>query len=89
MEFIEPFLPYISYIVVALIILLLLKILKFKLKTLIKIAINILIGGIVLYFINYIPGINITIDIWRSLAVGVFGVPAVVIILIIYFIYER
>ena len=81
----SPFYPLISFIVVGLILLLILKIFKVKLKTIITILINILVGGIVLFCINYIPGINIPIDIWRSLAVGVFGVPAVIVIVILYF----
>ena len=80
-----PFYPLMSCILMALIFLLILKLLKVKMKTIITILVNILVGGIVLCLINYIPGINITVDIWRSLAVGVFGVPAVIVIVVLYF----
>ena len=86
----EKIAPYLSYIFVALLVIVLLKLLfKFRLKTIITLLINIIIGGLVLFFINYIPGININIDIFKSIIVGVFGVPGVIFILICYFVVER
>ena len=69
----------------AIVVFLLLKLLKVKWKTIIGLLLNILIGGIALYFINYIPGINLKIDILSSLVVGVLGIPGVIILLVLYF----
>ena len=74
---------YISFALVFLIMILIFKLFKFKTKTIITLLINILVGGVVLYFINYIPGISIAIDIWKALAVGAFGLPAVIVILVL------
>ena len=70
---------------ITIILILLLKLFHFKVKTIVTILINIIVGGLVLFLINYIPGVNISVDIWKSLAVGVFGLPAVVIILVLHF----
>lgn len=81
---------YLAYILAVLVVLLSIKfIFKAGIKTIIKLLINALVGGVVLFLINYIPGINITIDIFKSLIVGIFGVPGVIFILIYYFIMER
>ena len=85
--FLGPFYPIISYALVGIILILLLKLFHFKVKTIVTILINIIVGGLVLFLINYIPGVNISIDIWKSLAVGVFGLPAVVIILVLHFFF--
>lgn len=86
--FLEPFYPIICYAIIAIIVILLLKLFHFKLKTIISMIINIIVGGLVLFLINYIPGIEITINLWKALFVGVFGFPAVVIVVIAYFVFE-
>jgi inhibitor of the pro-sigma K processing machinery len=87
MNFLVPFYPLISYALVAIILILLLKLFHFKIKTIITILINIIAGGLVLFLINYIPGIDIQIDIIKSLIVGVFGLPGVIVILILHFFF--
>jgi len=87
MEFIDSYSPYISYVVVFLVILLILKLFHIKAKTIIKILINILVGGLVLFCINLIPGVSIGIDVFKSLAVGIFGIPAVIVILVLHFFF--
>ena len=87
LDSLQPFYPIISYLLVGLILILLLKLFHFKVKTIVTILINIIVGGLVLFLINYIPGVNIAIDIWKSLAVGVFGLPAVIIILVLHFFF--
>lgn len=87
MNFLVPFYPLISYAIVAIILILLLKLFHFKVKTIITILINIIAGGLVLFLINYIPGIDIQIDIIKSLIVGVFGLPGVIVILILHFFF--
>ena len=63
-----------------------LKLFKIKWKIIISLLINVLIGGIALYFVNYIPGVNLKIDIVSSLVVGLLGLPGVIILLVLYFI---
>ena len=87
MNFLVPFYPLISYALVAIILILLLKLFHFKVKTIITVLINIIAGGLVLFLINYIPGIDIQIDIIKSLIVGVFGLPGVIVILILHFFF--
>ena len=86
----EKVLPYLGYILVAIVVILILKLI-FKLgpKQIIKCAINIIIGGLILFLINYIPGINIHIDIFKSITVAFLGVIGVVIVVIYYFLIER
>ena len=86
----EQYAPYLSYIFVGLLVIVLLRLIfKFKIKTIVTLILNVLIGGIILYLINYIPGIDITIDIFKSIIVGSFGVPGVIFILIYHFFVER
>ena len=87
MTFINTYSPYISYILVLLVFLLVLKLLRIKTKTIIKLLINIVIGGAILFCVNLIPGISISIDIFKSLAVGIFGIPAVIVILVLHFFF--
>ena len=63
-----------------------LSIFKVSFKIILKLVINSLVGGIILYLINFIPSISLPITWYNALAVGVFGIPAVIIILIVYFI---
>lgn len=71
---------------VLLIFLLILKVFKVSLKIILKFAINALVGGIILYAVNYIPGINLEITWINATLTGIFGIPAVIVILILYFI---
>lgn len=86
----EKFLPYITYILTALIVILILKfVFKFGIKTIIKLIINIIAGGMVLFMVNLIPGLNLPINITNSLLVGIFGLPGVIFILIYNLFWER
>ena len=87
---IEQVMSYLGYILVAIAVILALK-LVFKLgaKQIIKCAINIVVGGLILFLINYIPTINIPIDIFKSITVAFLGVIGVVIVVIYYFLVER
>ncbi len=78
---------WVLYLFIALVVLLIiLKLLKFSLKTIIKIAINTLIGLVVVYLLNLIPGVDIPLEWWSGLIVGVFGIPGAIVLLIISFI---
>ncbi len=59
---------------------------KVSLKLILKIVINALLGAIILYLVNFIPGVDLPITWINALATGIFGIPAVIVILIIYFV---
>lgn len=80
------FSPLIFGLIIILVLFILFKILKFSLKTLIKLIINIVVGIIVIYLLNLIPGVEIPLEWWSGLIVGIFGIPGVIIMLIISFI---
>lgn len=65
-----------------------LKIISFPIKMIIKLVINAVVGGAVLFLINYFGAtIGFTLDInWLSaLIVGVLGVPGVIIVAILQY----
>ena len=59
---------------------------KVSLKIILKIVLNALLGAIILYLVNFIPSVDIPITWINALATGIFGIPAVIVILIIYFV---
>ena len=73
-------------IVAGICLLLFLKLVRIKRRIIISLFVNILIGGVALYFINYIPGIDLKIDTLSSLVVGLLGIPVVIILLVLNFI---
>lgn len=60
-----------------------LKLLKVSFKIIWKLLINALVGGIVLYLLNLIPGVNMPINWLTTVCTGIFGIPAVVVIFIV------
>ena len=84
------FVPYLTYILTVIVFILLLRfVFKFTLKRIFKFVINIIVGGLILFLVNYIPGINITLDVIKSIVVGILGVPGVIIVIIYYFLIEK
>lgn len=77
----------VQYILVfaAVIVLLLigLKLFKATFKTIITIIINAVIGGLAIWLLNFIPAVDIPLVWWTALLAGIFGVPAVIVMLII------
>ena len=73
-------------LVVVVIFLLLHFIFKTSIKLIFKILINSLIGFVILTICNFIPGINVEINIISSLITGVFGIPGAIVIIILSFI---
>lgn len=59
------------------------KVFKISFKVLWKILINSLIGAIILFVVNLIPGISVALNVINCFLVGVFGIPAAIIIVII------
>ena len=68
---------------VILILWLVLKLFKVSFKVIWKLLINALIGGVVLYLLNLIPGISRPINWLTTILTGIFGVPAVIVIFIV------
>ena len=68
---------------VILILWLVLKLFKVSFKVIWKLLINALIGGVVLYLLNLIPGISMPINWLTTIFTGIFGVPAVIVIFIV------
>ena len=68
---------------VILILWLVLKLFKASFKVIWKLLINALIGGVVLYLLNLIPGISMPINWLTTILTGIFGVPAVIVIFIV------
>lgn len=62
------------------------KIFLFPIKMLTKLVINAIVGGIILFLVNYIGGfwgLHIAFNIVNAIIVGVLGVPGVVLLLFI------
>ena len=62
---------------------LVLKLFKVSFKVIWKLLINALIGGVILYLLNLIPGISMPINWLTTILTGIFGVPAVIVIFIV------
>lgn len=75
-----------AYLIIAVVLVVILKLIKVKWKVVISLLINTLIGGIVLFLVNYIPFINLEINVINSLFVGVLGVLGVILLLVYNFI---
>ena len=61
----------------------LLKLFKVSFKIIWKLLVNALIGGLVLFVLNFIPGVNMPINWLTTILKGLFGVPAVLVIFIV------
>ena len=77
---------YLSFLVALIVLFLVLKIIAAQIKIIIKLMINALAGGVVLFLINMIgAGFGFVLDInWiTSLIVGIFGVPGVILVILL------
>ena len=61
----------------------LLKLFKVSFKIIWKLLVNALIGGLVVFVLNFIPGVNMPINWLTTILTGLFGVPAVLVIFIV------
>lgn len=79
----------VQYILIALaafiLLILVLKLLRVSFKTILKIAINAAIGIGLIFLLNLIPNVAIPVNWWTALVSGVFGVPGVIVLLIVSF----
>ena len=77
---------YLSFLVALIVLFLVLKIIAVPIKIIIKLMLNALAGGVVLFLINMIgAGFGFVLDInWiTSLIVGIFGVPGVILVILL------
>lgn len=76
-----------QYILIAVVafaaLVILLKLFKVGFKTILKLAINAAIGIGAIFLLNLIPGVAIPVTWWTALVSGLFGVPGVIVMLII------
>lgn len=69
--------------IVIIVLFIVLKLFRVSFKWIMKILLNAIVGGVLLYLINLIPNVNLPINWVTSIAVGIFGIPALLVILII------
>ena len=77
---------YLSFLVALIVLFLVLKIIAAPIKIIIKLMINALAGGVVLFLINMIGasfGFILDINWITSLIVGIFGVPGVILVILL------
>lgn len=68
---------------VILVLFIVLKLFKVSFRIIWKLLVNALLGGIVLWLFNLIPGVDIPINWLTTILTGFFGIPVAVILLII------
>lgn len=77
---------YLSFFVALIVLYIILKILAAPVKIIIKLLINAFVGGVVRFLINLVGasfGIVLNITWITSLIVGIFGVPGVVLVILL------
>lgn len=77
---------YLSFLVALIILYIVLKIIAAPVKIIIKLMINAFVGGVVLFLINLVGagfGFALNITWLTSLIVGIFGVPGVVLVILL------
>lgn len=79
--------PYLPYIIAVLVLFIVLKILSMPMKIIIKLVINALIGGVVIYVLNLF-NVGIVLNWITALIVGFLGIPGVIIVAILQFAFH-
>ena len=77
---------YLSFLIALIVLYIVLKIIAAPVKIIIKLMINAFVGGVVLFLINLVgAGFGFVLNItWlTSLIVGIFGVPGVVLVILL------
>lgn len=65
---------------------LVLKLLKVSIKGILGFIVNAAVGIALIFLLNMIPGVAIPLTWWTGLVSGLFGIPGVVVLLIIFLI---
>ncbi len=63
-----------------------LKLFKVSFKTIVKVAVNAAVGIALIFLLNLIPNVAIPVNWWTALVSGIFGVPGVIVLLILNFV---
>ena len=66
---------------------LILKIISIPVKIIVKLLVNAFLGGVILYLINLTGIIALNINWITSLIVGFLGIPGVIIVIILHFLF--
>ena len=80
---------YLSFFIAIVILFIVLKLISLPLKLIIKLMVNAFLGGAILFLINLVGarfGFVLEINWLTSLLVGFFGVPGVMVVVILHFI---
>lgn len=80
----------VTFVIAVAALFIILKILALPMKIIIKLVINGIIGGIIIWLINLIGagfGFVLTLNWITALVVGLLGVPGVIILVILHFIF--
>ena len=83
MEILQTLLVGVAAIVL---IALVLKLLKVSIKGILGFIVNAAVGIALIFLLNMIPGVAIPLTWWTGLVSGLFGIPGVVVLLIIFLI---
>lgn len=80
----------VQYILIALAafiaLIIVLKLFKVSFRTIVKVAINAAVGIALIFLLNLIPNVAIPVNWWTALISGFFGVPGVIVLLILNFV---
>lgn len=75
-----------SFLIPALVVVLILKLIALPFKILIKVIINMILGGLLLFGLGTLGIITVTLTWWMAAIVGVLGIPGAIIVAILSFI---
>ncbi|MDE7395643.1 MAG: pro-sigmaK processing inhibitor BofA family protein [Clostridiales bacterium] len=78
----------VRFLVVAAVIIgiaILLKVVTKSLKWVVRFVVNAVLGVGLLYLLNYLPFVHVTLNFWCVLLTGIFGLPAALVIFIVSF----
>lgn len=73
----------ISFLIPALVVLLVLKLIALPFKIIIKVLINMVLGGLILFGLGALGIITVTLTWWMAAIVGILGIPGAIIVAII------
>ena len=79
---------YLSFLIAMIVLYVILRLIALPMRLIIKLLLNALIGGVVLFLINLIGeqfGFTLEINWITSLIVGFFGIPGVIIVVLLHF----
>ncbi len=75
-----------SFLIPALVVVLVLKLIALPFKILIKVIINMILGGLLLFGLGTLGIITVTLTWWMAAIVGILGIPGAIIVAILSFI---